>query len=216
MPSQKSAFLNGEGDRYLQRNLAALNDGPTPQSVRLFARHIRPGARVLEIGCATGVRLKQLQLHTPCEGWGVDPSKEATDIGRGLYPELHLGVGSADRLDFADDFFDLVIFGFCLYLIDRALLTRAMAEADRVLRPGGFLGITDFDAPIPMKRPYSHAAGIWSYKVDYGSLFAALPHFVLAEKISYSHVSEEFTFEAQERVATWVLAKDHEGAYIRQ
>lgn len=214
MSSQKSVFLNGEGDRYLRRNLPALNHGDIPDGVRLFSRYVRPGGRILEIGCATGVRLAQLRSLVSCEAWGIDPSAEATAIGTGTYSGVKLSTGTADQLPYDDEFFDLVIFGFCLYLVDRPLLTRTMAEADRVLRPGGFLGITDFDVKTPVKRPYSHAAGVWSYKLDYGGLFASLPHFVMAEKISGSHASNEFTFDTQERVATWVLAKDHEGAYI--
>jgi ubiquinone/menaquinone biosynthesis C-methylase UbiE len=212
--SQKSVFLNGEGDRYLRRNLSALEQGAIPDGVRLFSRYIRPGGRVLEIGCATGVRLAQLRSLSPCETWGIDPSAEATAIGNDAYPGVRLSTGTADQLPYADEFFDLVIFGFCLYLVDRSLLTRTMAEADRVLRSGGFLGITDFDVKAPVKRPYAHVPGVWSYKLDYGSLFASLPHLVMAEKISCSHAANGFTFDTQERVSTWVLAKDHEGAYI--
>ena len=212
---QKSAFLNGEGDEYLRRNLAKMNAKNASEDIRLFARYSKPRAKVLEIGCANGAKLAQLQALVPCEAWGIDPSAEAIRSGCQRFPNLHLSVGTADHLDFPDASFDFVIFGFCLYLVDRPLLTRVMAEADRVLCDRGFLGITDFDAKTPCKRPYAHYAGIWSYKLDYGKLFAQLPHFVLAEKISYSHNGgDRFAFDPQERVASWVLAKDHDGAYL--
>ena len=212
---QKSVFLDGEGDQYLRRNLAKLNPENASEDVRLFARYLKPGAKILEIGCANGVKLSQLQALVPCEGWGIDPSAEAIRIGSEHFPNLHLSVGTADQLEFPDSSFDFVIFGFCLYLVDRPLLTRVMAEADRVLRDRGFLGITDFDAKTPFKRRYTHHPGVWSYKLDYGKLFAELPHFVLADKISYSHDGgDRFAFDPQERVASWVLAKDHEGAYL--
>lgn len=212
---QKSVFLGGEGDQYLRRNLMKLNLGSVGEDVRLFARYIHPGAKVLEIGCANGVKLSQLQGLVPCEGWGIDPSAEAIRRGSMQFPSLHLSVGTADQLEFPDESFDLVIFGFCLYLVDRSLLTRVMAEADRVLRDRGFLGVTDFDAKTACKRPYTHHPGVWSYKLDYGKLFAGLPHFVLAQKIGYHHeTSGAFAFDPQERVATWVLAKDHDGAYM--
>ncbi len=207
---QKSAFLNGEGDQYLRRNIPKLR----AEDVRLFAGYIRPQAPVLEIGCANGIRLVQLAALVPCEGWGIDPSGEAIRLGSQQFPNLHLKVGTADQLDFPDNSFDMVIFGFCLYLIDRSLLTRVMAEADRVLRDRGFLGITDFDVTTPCKRRYVHHEGIWSYKSNYGKLFAELPHFVMVRKISYSHEAGDFSFDPQERVSSWVLAKDHESAYI--
>lgn len=212
---QKSVFLNGEGDEYLRRNRARLNAGSVSEDVCLFARYVNSGAKVLEVGCANGVKLSQLQALVPCEGWGIDPSAQAIRTGGQQFPNLHLSVGTADQLEFPNDSFDFVIFGFCLYLVDRPLLTRVVAEADRVLRDRGFLGITDFDAKTPSRRRYAHHAGVWSYKLDYGKLFAGLPHFVLAEKISYSHDGgDSFAFDPQERLASWVLAKDHEGAYL--
>jgi ubiquinone/menaquinone biosynthesis C-methylase UbiE len=214
MSTQKNVFLAGEGDRYLSRNTSALSPDEIPESVRLFATYVKPGDKVLEIGCANGVKLHQLRSLVPCEVWGIDPSAAAVAAGSETFPDVSLSVGTADRLEFADESFDFVILGFCLYLVDRTLLARSMAEADRVLRNRGFLGITDFDAKTPVKRPYSHCAGVWSYKLDYGGLFAAMPQFVLAEKISYSHSDGGFTFDAQERVATWVLAKDQDGAYL--
>jgi ubiquinone/menaquinone biosynthesis C-methylase UbiE len=212
---QKEIFLNGEGDQYLRRNLEKLNAGDVATDTRLFAQYVRPGGKVLEIGCANGTKLHQLQSLVACDGWGIDPSAEAVRSGGQQFPSLHLSVGTADHLEFPDQSFDMVIFGFCLYLVDRTLLTRVVAEADRVLRDRGFLGITDFDVKTPLKRPYAHFTGVWSYKLDYGKLFADLPHFVVAEKISYSHDgSEGFSFDPQERIASWVLAKDVEGAYI--
>lgn len=211
---QKSVFLNGEGDQYLRRNRAKLRPEEISEDVRLFARYLQPQARVLEIGCANGIRLVQLGTLLACEGWGIDPSSEAIRTGSQQFPNLHLSVGTADQLQFPDASFDMVIFGFCLYLVDRSLLTRVMAEADRVLKDRGFLGITDFDVTTPCKRRYAHHEGVWSYKLDYGNLFAQLPHFVLVQKISHSHQSGSFSFDPQERVSSWVLAKDHHGAYL--
>lgn len=149
------------------------------------------------------------------KGGGLIRRRKRFRTGSQQFPSLHLGVGTADQLEFADNSFDLVIFGFCLYLVDRSLLTHVMAEADRVLRDRGFLGITDFDAKVPCRRPYSHYAGVWSSKMDYGKLFADLPHFVSVQKISYFHEGGGvFAFDPQERVASWVLAKDHGGAYM--
>ena len=208
MTTQKSVFLAGEGDRWYRRNQSALLSEAVPEGIRCFARHAKAGERVLEIGCGNGVRLNQIRSLIPCECVGIDPSSEAIREGRDSFPGVRLEVGTADSLNYPDGIFDFVIFGFCLYLVDRHLLTRVVAEADRVLKDHGRIGITDFDSPIPVKRPYAHREGIWTYKADYGALFCAFPHFVLIEKISYSHQGPGFTFDLNERVASWVIGKD--------
>lgn len=218
--SQKDIFLNGgEGDRYFQRNNSKyLADAAEdmPRHLRFFNQFIREGDKVLEIGCATGINLQRLRNLTRCEGYGVDPSGDAITKGRAAFPELVLEVGTADELPYSQGDFDFVLFGFCLYVVDRVLLPKVVSEADRVLKNKGFLGITDFDAILPVMRPYRHVPGMFSYKMDYSRLFTAYPHYSLVEKINYSHSSEEFCEIPQERIASSVLFKDHSNAYISQ
>ncbi len=215
--AQKEAFLNAEGDGYFLRNRAAHErlerDGPH-HSVAFFARHLDPGARVLEIGCAGGVNLEHLRRQSGARCHGLDPSREAIAQGRARFPELALEVGTADALPHADASMDFVLFGFCLYLVDRALLFRAVAEADRVLRDGGMLGITDFDPPASRARPYRHCPGLLSYKMDYSRLFLANPAYVLVDKLGYALHGQRFTPDPAERVASWVLHKNLAAAYL--
>ena len=92
-------------------------------------------------------------------------------------------------------------------------MAEAYSRTPRLRLPGNYR----FRRQDPWsKRRYAHHGDVWSYKLDYGQLFASLPHFVLAEKISYSHsgdAGDSFSFDPQERVESWVLAKDHENAY---
>jgi ubiquinone/menaquinone biosynthesis C-methylase UbiE len=122
-------------------------------------------------------------------------------------------VGTANSLKYPNEHFDVVWFGFCLYLIDRSLLTAAVAEADRVLRDNGYLVITDFDPQYPCRRKYHHLAGVQSYKADYSKLFLANPAYTLAAKRSYSHAGAGFPPDPDERVATWVIVKSMTNAY---
>ena len=68
------------------------------------------------------------------------------------YKKLNLKVGSSDNLDFDDLFFDVIILGFCLYLVDRNLIFKTVSEIDRTLKEGGILIINDFDTPFPYKK----------------------------------------------------------------
>jgi len=215
---QHQAWASGDtADAYFQRNQSKLDADESPaRSTLFFARYIKRGDKVLEIGTANGWVLEQLRRLTGCDAYGMDPSHKAIADGRTRYPELQLSLGTADKIDHPDGFFQVVLFGFCLYLIDRALLMRAVAESDRVLSNSGRLMITDFDPATPHRRPFSHQEGVWSYKMQYPELWLANPTYVLAEKISYSHHGERFHTDTNERVASWILVKQHEHAYPEQ
>lgn len=193
---QKRVFLAGEGDAYFQRNTHT----PRPDVLGFFARHIRPGQRVLEIGCASGHNVQWLAEHTGCQGFGVDPSSAAINAGR--RPGLQLEVGTADAVPFAEPF-DMVIYGFCLYLVDRPLLHRTVAEGDRLVKEGGQLGIWDFDVDAPAKRAYHHVPGMWSYKMDYSRLWLADPAYSLIDKMPVPHEGNH----PDTRIGLWLLRK---------
>jgi len=214
--TQRDIFLAGEGDAYFRRNASGYDPAraaENPLPLATVRRYLRPGARVLEIGCANGLNLERLRRDPGCAGSGIDPSAGAIAAGRQAFPGLDLQVATADRLPFADASFDLVWFGFCLYLVDRPLLPRVVAEADRVLKDGGFLAIVDFDPDAPVRRRYSHAAGVSSFKTDHARMFLGFPQYVLAEKRPFSHAGERWDADPGERVAVQVLAKNNSRGY---
>jgi SAM-dependent methyltransferase len=202
----------GAADAWFERNCAGLASNPEPgKSTRFFSRFINSGQRVLEIGAANGHQLHKLKQFTKCEAFGIDPSSSAVADGIARYPELTLAVGTADRLDFPDEFFDAVIFGFCLCWVDRGLLMRSVAEADRVLKRGGWLMVVDFDPAVSHRRSFAHQPGLWSYKMCYPNLWLANPEYVLADKQSHSHEGDSFHPDPSERAASWVLFKQSYG-----
>ncbi len=202
---QRATFVRGEGDEWFRRNRSALGAGAPSPANELFVEFLGPGDRVLEIGSADGSRLRELVDRTGCSGWGIDPSAAAVAAGTGRHRGVALTVGTAERLSFPARSFEVVLFGFCLYLVDRALLHAAIAEARRVLTPGGFVLIHDFDPPAPTERPYHHVPGLVTYKADYSTLFTDRSDFVLVAKRSFSHHGSTFHPDPQERVGAWVL-----------
>ena len=211
---QKEVFLKGEGDKYLARNKKVLgNKSEVDELYSVYSKYISENMKVLEIGCCNGHNLNYYNQNTGCWVYGIDPSEEAITLGQDLYPDVRLSVGTADELDFPDEYFDCVIFGFCLYLVDRKLLTKAIAEADRVLKNGGYIGITDFDCSIPKKRPYKHYEGIYSYKYDYSKIFLSFPQYSLIEKTNRTAEDAAFMIDSTQRVSTVVLYKNQEQAY---
>ena len=215
MKMQKEIFRSGEGDSWYDRNRETLEEYAPDSDVivrTLQSLDIVP-SRVLEIGCSSGQRLQLITDIFGAECAGVDPSAKAIAAGGARFPRLSLHVATADDLPFDDGNFDLIIFGFCLYLCDRKDLFRIAQEADRCLSNNGTLIINDFLPPFPYRNPYSHFEGVDSYKMDYGKMFTWNPAYSEMASLVYSHGGFRYRDIPDERVATVVLRKCEQYAY---
>jgi ubiquinone/menaquinone biosynthesis C-methylase UbiE len=214
--NQNEVFANGEGDAWYTRNQVYLEgrDAAATLDVQYICETLTPYQgtvnQVLEIGCSTGAKLAVICERLSAKGSGVDPSEQAIRAGNQQRKSdtINLVQGTGENLPFPDRSFDLVYFAFCLYLFDRGTLLKSLAEADRVLKPGGFLAITDFDPGSPRKRQYAHFQGMYSYKQDYASFFTNTGLYCLVGKQSFSHRQDHFDLDANERVATQILHKE--------
>jgi len=179
---QKQAFIEGEGDAYWRRNSGGehrVNDDPV---LRVLERLGIRRRAVIEIGCGSCDRLASLHAATGAACFGIDPSKAAIDFASAHHPQLTLKVGTADVLPFPSAAFDLVIFGFCLYVVDPDDLFVIAAEADRVLENQGTLLIHDFCTPRPYSNDYAHRDGIRSHKMDRSTMFTWNPAYSLVHR----------------------------------
>src|SRR5712671_1377154 len=169
MIRQGAACLSGEGNAWFRRNQSP-DINPAVISA-IAALGIQP-KRILEIGCGTGKYLEALRRLYGCLCIGIDPSQEAIAFGRTHYPELELYWGSADTIFtiFRNQDFDLIIFGFCLYVMDRDGLFDIVASTDVLLKDNGYIAIHDFNPARPEKIPYHHKEGLFSYKMRYDDL----------------------------------------------
>jgi ubiquinone/menaquinone biosynthesis C-methylase UbiE len=214
--AQGEIFLSGEADRWFERNLPSrVNEHQQPAAdvaylLDVLAPHRPTINSVLEIGCCDGLKLNQLCKSLDATGCGIDPSEQAVAKGNTRFGSsgIELVVGLAQELPYADHSFDLVYFGFCLYLVDRHTLAASLREAHRVLKPGGFLAITDFDPAVPHARPYHHREGVQSFKANYAQAFVRPGAYQLIYKHSFSHSQAYFDSNSDERVATSVLFKE--------
>jgi SAM-dependent methyltransferase len=76
---------------------------------------------------------------------GLDFSPAMLAEARAAHPALHFAEGDAEAMPFPDASFDAVVSSFGIHHLPRP--ERALAEAFRVLRPGGALAITTWAAP---------------------------------------------------------------------
>lgn len=99
---------------------------------------IGPGVRVLDVGCGTGELLEHLQ-ELGAEPAGVDPASRMVELARARAVGVDVRLGDFERLPFEDGAFDALLAVNALQFA--AEQQGALAEARRVLAPGGTLGL---------------------------------------------------------------------------
>jgi ubiquinone/menaquinone biosynthesis C-methylase UbiE len=117
----------------------------------LDAMDIPPNARVLDMGCGTGLAARAIARGTGFGGTitGVDLSSylvaAATRLGveEGIGERLEFRTGDVRNLECSDNSFDTVVAHTLLSHVDDPL--SVLKEAARVVRRGGTLGIFDGD-----------------------------------------------------------------------
>jgi SAM-dependent methyltransferase len=177
---QSDIFLTKEGNAWLDRNELRLGErdlvSGTIEQLKIVPKH------ALEIGCSNGWRLARLRRRYSCKVYGVEPSAQAISHA---VSHIEILQGTAEKLPAPSALFDVVIYGFCLYVTDPEDWFRIAAEGDRVLRDGGYLIIHDFDMTnaYPFARRYEHREGVRAYHVDFARLWLVHPWYHLVETV---------------------------------
>lgn len=104
------------------------------------------GDRVLDAFLANGLMLQYLQLTVGCEVCGVSDDMESVRTARSRLNGADIAYAPRGEIPWRDNTFDTVY----VNLAAAPLTVRAMAEAVRVLKPGGQLlaGCTAVPAPL--------------------------------------------------------------------
>jgi SAM-dependent methyltransferase len=130
----------------------------------------RPGARILDAGCGTGIDVATLAPRVQPGGsvHGIDRSERMVALARqrhGEVPGVSFSVGDVNAIPFSDARFDATFAMRTIQYLDDPLT--ALREMARVTKPGGRIAVVEgamsvMDLPLPelADRIMGHAWGL--------------------------------------------------------
>lgn len=143
----------------------------TSQSVRatLDAAGVAEGLRLLDVCTGPGM-LAAAAVDRGAIVTGLDFSSRLLEIARGRVHGAEFRRGDAQALPFEDDSFDAVVCGFGVIHVPYP--AKALSEMKRVLKPGGQLAVSVWEAPAP-----TNGWGVLFGSIKaHGDLGVPLPH----------------------------------------
>lgn len=127
----------------------------------LFAERagVRPGQRVLEVGCGPGALTSHLVSLVGAQSVSaVDPSEPFLDACRERLPGIDAQLGQGESLPFADDTFDVTLAQLVVNFMSEPLV--GVSEMRRVTRRGGRVAacVWDYGGGAELLRAFWDAA----------------------------------------------------------
>jgi ubiquinone/menaquinone biosynthesis C-methylase UbiE len=101
-----------------------------------FIKELKPGSRILDLGCGSGRDAKYLIEHG-FEVVGIDFSEELLKIARKNAPRAEFHVMDFEDLQFENETFDAVTAGASIIHLPKENLKDVLRKIHKVLKPGG-------------------------------------------------------------------------------
>lgn len=155
-PDEVAAMFDGVAKRYdLVNDLLSLGRTKAWRKATTALIQPRPGMKILDLAAGTGSSSEPLAA-AGADVIPADFSEGMLAAGRKARPHLPFTRADALNLPFADGEFDVATISFGLRNTQKT--AKALAEMLRVVKPGGFLVVTEFSSPTfgPFRTIYTN------------------------------------------------------------
>ncbi|WP_217604462.1 class I SAM-dependent methyltransferase [Chitinophaga sp. GbtcB8] len=129
-------YINGRG--------RAIN-GIGASTARAWARTLKAGSIVLDLGCGTGIPVTKILLEAGLNAYAVDASPKMVEDFRQNFPDVSVVCESVERSPFFNRTFDGIISVGLMFLLSEETQRALIHKMAAALNPGGKLLFT---APV--------------------------------------------------------------------
>jgi len=161
------------------------------------AAQVRPGHRVLDVACGTGILAREAALRAGGEGAvaGLDASRGMLVVAERLAPAIEWREGVAESLSFENESFDAVVSQFGLmFFKDRPA---ALREMTRVLVAGGRMAVAVWES-LENSEAYATEVALLDRIVGSRAADALRAPFVLGDRNELTTLFEDAGLDSVE------------------
>jgi cyclopropane fatty-acyl-phospholipid synthase-like methyltransferase len=106
-------------------------------TVLQWAKRLKPGASILDIGCGNGVPISETLHREGFRVYGVDASETLTAKFRERFPDITVECNSIEESRFFDRTFDAVVAWGVVFILPADTQRNLIGKVARVLNGGG-------------------------------------------------------------------------------